>query len=32
LNLLFIPVLYVLLKRVQERVIPRKSKSLPADI
>ncbi len=32
LNLLFIPVLYVLLKKAQERVIPRKSKSLPADI
>jgi HAE1 family hydrophobic/amphiphilic exporter-1 len=32
LNLLFIPVLYVLLKRVQERLIPRKSKSLPADV
>ena len=32
LNLLFIPVLYVLLKKAQERVIPRKSKSLPTDI
>jgi len=33
LNLLFIPVLYVLLKKVQERIIPRKSAHAPiADI